>query len=95
MRLRGYATARNAASQRSTTRVPSPTFGARVSVPYHMSDALAASDGRAVYLATRPTWARGLAAGAGLLLSSLSRPFTSSMNWAMSLNWRYTDAKRT
>src|SRR6185503_13299231 len=28
-------------------------------------------------------------------LSSLSRPFTSSMNWAMSLNWRYTDAKRT
>ena len=28
-------------------------------------------------------------------LSSLMSPFTSSMNWEMSLNWRYTEAKRT
>ncbi len=48
-----------------------------------------------VYLATRPTGIRGLTGGVALVLSSLSNPFTSSMNWAMSLNWRYTDAKRT
>ena len=41
------------------------------------------------------------AALAGLLavglagLSSLMRCFTSSMNWEMSLNWRYTEANRT
>jgi hypothetical protein len=47
------------------------------------------------YLAARPAGTRGLAAGAGFGLSSLSSPFTSSMNWAMSLNCRYTEAKRT
>jgi hypothetical protein len=28
-------------------------------------------------------------------LSSLIRCYTSSMNWEMSLNWRYTEANRT
>ena len=37
---------------------------------------------------------RGLA-GAALVLSSFWSPFTSSTNWPMSLNCRYTDANRT
>src|SRR5206468_11464532 len=49
--------------------------------------------GLAGYLALAT--ALGLAAVAALALSSRWRPRTSSTNWPTSLNFRYTDAKRT
>ena len=46
-------------------------------------------------LSYRLAEAFGLAGATFAGLSSLMRCFTSSMNWEMSLNWRYTEANRT